>query len=164
MIILPLLKSVFVKLMYLAPDRMLLFKDELYKYVDGIGMGSPLVCTMANIFFWHLETLIFKDQMSCHPKLYVCYIDDVFVVFNDVNGCSSFLNILNSQHNNIKFTIDKFANIVQFLNVDIKICEDTVDTWVWRNSTNIGIFLNFAAICPSNGNLVYCCACSPVPS
>ena len=72
----------------------------------------------------------------------------MFVVFNDVNACLSFLNILNSQRNNIKFTIDKFANTVQFLDVDIKICEDTVDTWVWRNSTNMGIFLNFAAIYP----------------
>ena len=59
---------------------------------------------MANFFLGHLETLIFKDQMSCHPKLYIRYIDDVFAVFDDVNACSFFSNILNSQHDNIKFT------------------------------------------------------------
>ena len=74
--------------------------------------------------------------MSCHPKLYVRYIDDVFAVFDDVNACSSFLNILNSQHDNIKFTIEKSTNTLQFLDVDIKISENTVDTWVWRKPTN----------------------------
>ena len=158
MIIPPITKEVFVKLMHLATECMFLFKDELDKQVDGIGMGSPLGCTMANFFLGHLETLIFKDQMSCHPKLYVRYIDDVFAVFDDVNACSSFLNILNSQHDNIKFTIKKFTNTLQFLDVDIKISENTVDTWVWRKPTNTGLFLNFAALCPIKwkSGLVFC--------
>ena len=79
--------------------------------------------------------------MSCDPKLNVRYIDDVFAVFDDVNACSSFLNILNSQHDNIKFIIEKSTNTLQFLDVDIKISENTVDTWVWRKPTNTGLFL-----------------------
>ena len=67
--------------MHLATECMFLFKDELYKQVPVHGMGSPLGCTMANFFCWgHLVTLIFKDQMPCHLKLYVRYIDDVFAV------------------------------------------------------------------------------------
>ena len=88
--------------------------------------------------------LIFKHQMPCHPKLYVCYIDDA--VFDDVNACSSFLNILNSQHGNAKFTIEKFCNTLQFCDIDIKISENTVDTWVWRKPANTRLFLNFAAL------------------
>ena len=65
--------------------------------------------------------------MPCHPKLYFRYIDDVFAVFDDVNVCSSFLNILNSQHDNIKFRIEKFTNTLQFLDFDIKIIENSVD-------------------------------------
>ena len=60
----PITKEVFAKLMHLATECMFLFKDELYKQVDDIGMGSPLGCTMANFFVGHLETLIFKNQMS----------------------------------------------------------------------------------------------------
>ena len=59
--------------------------------------------------------------MSCHPKFCVCYIDDVFAVFDDVNACSPFLNILNSQHDILKFTIEKSTNTLQFLDVDIKV-------------------------------------------
>ena len=78
--------------MHLAIESMFLFKDELYKQVDGIGIRSSLGCTMAKFLLGQLETLIFKDQMFCHPKLYVRYIDDVFAVFDDVYSCSSFLN------------------------------------------------------------------------
>ena len=98
--------------------------------------------------------------MSCHPKLYFRYIDDVFTVFDDVNACSSLLNILNSQHDNIKFTtgIEKFTNTLQFLGVDIKLSENTVDTWVWKKHTKTGLFLNFAAICSIKWKpgLVFC--------
>ena len=47
---------------------------------------------------------------------------------------------------------------MQFLDVDIKISENTVDTWVWRKPTNTGLFLNFAAICPIKwkSGLVFC--------
>ena len=44
---------------------MYLFKDKLYKPVDGIGMGSTLGCTMANFLVGLLETLFFKDQIPC---------------------------------------------------------------------------------------------------
>ena len=50
--------------LYLATECMFLFKDELFKQVDGIGMGSPLGRTMANFFLGHLETLNFKDQIA----------------------------------------------------------------------------------------------------
>ena len=154
----PITKEVFVKLMHLATECMFLFKDELYKQVDGIALGSPLDCTMANFILGHLETLIFKDLMSYNPKLYVRYIANVFAVFDNVNTCLSFLNILNSQYDNIKFTIKKCTNTLQFLDVGIKISENTVDTWVWRKPTNTDLFLNFAAICPIKwkSGLVFC--------
>ena len=144
--------------MHLASECMFLFKDELCKQVDGIHMEFPLGCTMANFFLGHLETIIFKVQMSCHPKLYVRCIDDAFAVSDDVNTCSSFLNILNSQHDNTKFTIEKSTNTLQFLEVDIKVNKNTVDTWVWKKLTNTGLFLNFAAMCPIKwkSNLVFC--------
>ena len=48
----PITKEVLVKLMHLATECMFLFKYELYKHVDGIGMGSSLGCAMAKFVFW----------------------------------------------------------------------------------------------------------------
>ena len=77
----PITNEVFVKLVHRATECMFLLKNKPKKQVDGIGMGSPLACTMASFFMEHLETLIFKDQMPSHPKLYVRKIDDVFGFF-----------------------------------------------------------------------------------
>ena len=63
-----------MNLMHLATECMFLFKDEVYKQVDGIGMGSPLGCTVANFFLGHLETLIFKDQKSLVTLNYMLVI------------------------------------------------------------------------------------------
>ena len=101
-------------------------ENQLLQRVDGIGMGSPNVCIVDNFFLVHLETLIFKDQMPCHPKLYVRYINYVFAVFDDLNACLSLLNILNNQYDNIKFTIKKSTTTLQFINVEIKITKNTV--------------------------------------
>ena len=59
-----------------------------------------------------------------------------------------FLNILNAHHKNLQFTVEKSANALQFLDVDIKINEQDVDSWVWRKPTSAGLFLNFVAISP----------------
>ena len=55
-----------------------------------ISVWDPHLVVLRLIFFGQLETLIFKDQMSCHPELYVRNIDDVFAVFDDVNTCCLF--------------------------------------------------------------------------
>ena len=80
--------------------------------------------------------------------MYFRYVDDVFAVFDDNKKCDSFLNILNTHHKNLEFTVEKSANTLQFLGVDIKVNEQDKDTWVWRKPTRAGVFLNFDAICP----------------
>ena len=108
-----------MKLIHLATECMFLFKDELHKQVDGIGMGSLLGCTTANFFLGHLEMLIFKDQMSCHPKLFMFAILMKSLLFlMMLTHVRLFLNILST-------------TTLQFLDVDIKISEKTLDTWVW---------------------------------
>ena len=64
-----------------------------------------------NFFLGHLETTIFKKPSSTHPKMCPCYVDDVFAVFDD--------DLLNTQHKNLQFTVQKSANTLQFLDVAI---------------------------------------------
>ena len=80
--------------------------------------------------------------------MYLRYVDDVFAVFDDDKKCDSFFNILYTQHKNLKFTVEKSANILKFLDVDIQVNEQHVDTWVWRKPTSTGLFLNFDASGP----------------
>ena len=127
----PIKREIFIKLMHLATQGMFLYNNKLYKQIDGVAMGSPLGCTLANFFLGHLETVIFKQPSSSHPKMYLRYVDDVFAVFDDEKKCDSFLSILNTQHKNLQFTVEKSAHTLQFLDVDmIEVNEQAdVDTW-----------------------------------
>ena len=117
-------------------------------------MGSPLGCTMANFCLGHLETLIFKDQISCHPKLYVCCVDDLIAVFDDVYECSSFLNTRNSQHGNINLQLKNPPAFCSFLMSISKLLIILV-IHGFGGSQLIRVYSLTLQLCvPSNGNQV----------
>ena len=112
-------KHVFVNLLHLANEGLFLYKDCLYKQIDGVAMGSPLGSTLANFFVAHIETKILESCV-CRPKLYIRFVDDWFAVFNEVSSSLDFLSLLNPQHNNTKFTTESALHCISFLDVCIK--------------------------------------------
>ena len=72
-------------------------------------MGSPLGPTLANFFMGSLEEKIFVNKFISCPKLYLRYmhIDDVYAIFNNQADSDNFFSILNSQHPDIKFSVEK---------------------------------------------------------
>ena len=56
--------------------------------------------------------------------------------------------MLNSQHNNIEFTVELPSDTIPFLDVEIRLNETGIDTWVYRKPTNTNLILNFNALCP----------------
>ena len=144
----PIKKEAFIKLLRLATQGIFMHKERFYQQHDGVSMGSPLGPTIANFFLSHLENNILKRNSNFHPKLYLRYVDDIFAVFQDTASCSEFLELLNSQHNNIKFTVEHASETIPFLDVNIKITDSGVDTWIWRKPTHTSLLLNFGALCP----------------
>ena len=61
-----------------------------------------------------------------------------------------FLEVLNNQHKNISYTIEKSKNTLQVLDVAVQINDKGEDTWVWQKPAITGLFLNFKAVCPLN--------------
>ena len=96
--------------MIIATQGIFMYNDKLYKQVDGVAMGSPLGPTIANFFLAHLETVLLKNKSKSSPALYLRYVDDIFAIFEDEEDCSEFLNLLNEQHSNNAFTVEKFSN------------------------------------------------------
>ena len=141
-------KDVFVKLMRLATQGLFLYKDTLYKQIDGVTMGCPLGPTLANFFMAHMENQLLCNDQEASPKLYLRYIDDIFAIFDNDQSCTKFLEKLNTQHPNIKFTLEQAKNTIPFLDVEIKINLDKFDTCTWRKPSNTGLLLNFNAFCP----------------
>ena len=80
--------------------------------------------------------------------MYSRYVNDIFAVFDNFDYCTKFLNLLNSQHNNIKFTVELPSDTIPFLNIEIRLNETGIDTWVYKKRTNTNLILNFNALCP----------------
>ena len=151
-------KTVFKNMMKIVTQGYFLHKDILYQQIDGVIMGSPLGPTLANFFLAELENKLLKLKNRDNPSLYLRYVDDVFAIFREGIDYKPFLNKLNEHHPSIKFTVEETTNTLPFLDVEIKLNENTFDSWVWKKKTHTGLLLNFAAIAPKKWKtgLVFC--------
>ena len=141
-------KDIFVNLMRLATQGLFLYKDTLYKQIDGVTLGCPLGQTLANFFMTHMEKQLLCNDPEASPKLYLRYIDDIFAIFDNDQSCTKFMEKLNTQHPNIKFTLEQAKNTIPFLDVEIKINLNKFDIWTWRKPSNTELLLNFNDFCP----------------
>ena len=133
-------KGIFIKLLQLATKGIFMHEDKFYQQHDGFSMGSPLGPTIANFFLAHMENKVLNSSgFDFLPKLYLHYVDDIFAVFFYDESCTKFLNLLNAQHKNIKFTVEHASETIPFLDVEIKLTDSGVDTWVWRKPTNTNL-------------------------
>ena len=129
-----------------------IFDEKLYLQHEGVGMGLPLGPTLANAFMSHFETIWLNNcPLSFKPKLYQRYVDDCFAVFDNRNQAESFLKYLNSQHPNIKFTIEhEKDNKLSFLDILIEKSNCKFMTSVYRKPTFTGLGISFFSFIPFN--------------
>ena len=110
-------------------------------------MGSPVSPLAANIFMEHLEeTAIATAPMTCKPKLWKQYVDDILEVVNKeaVKELTDHLNTIDDS-NSIKFTFEEEKEgKMPFLDTLIVRREDgSVKLLVYRKSTHTDQYLNF---------------------
>ena len=137
----------FKKLLMYATSGEFLYNQKMYRQVDGVAMGSPLAPTLANLFMAHLEQTWVASRSA--PFVYYRYVDDIFCVFDlDVSNHSEFLTFLNSQHANLKFTVEVGSTTLPFLDVHVDTSSGNSRFSVFRKETYTGLLLNFSAVCP----------------
>ena len=92
-----------------------------------------------------------KYPSEFRPVIYKRYVDDTFLLFQNINQIEKFKYYLNLQHANIKFTSEiEMNNSLSFL--DIKIARDNnkFTTSVYRKPTFSGVFTNFESFIPNS--------------
>ena len=144
-------KSVFKTLLQKCTKSHFLFNKKIYQQVDGVQMGCPLGPTFANWFLGDIEQNIFKTAQPFYPKTYLRYVDDVFAVFKNNSDVELFLDLLNSQHGQLQFTMEKAkGDSLPFLDVEIKLSDLGLDTQVYRKKTDTGTILHYDSVAPQS--------------
>ena len=119
----------------------------MHDQVDGVAMGSPLAPVLANLFLGHHENIWLNKHQGPSLQFYRRYVDDTFCLVNNEQDAVVFFDFLNSQHPNIKFTMEKESNkMLAFLDVYIS-NKDPCDllTSVYRKYTFTGLLTNFSS-------------------
>ena len=141
----------FIDLLELSiKDSPFIFNDKVYTQIDGVSMGSCLGPTLANAFLCYHETgWISECPSTFKPLIYKRYVDDCFLLFNDQNHVTLFLDYLNSKHENIKFTCElEKDGTLPFLDVKVTRNEAKAETSVYRKPTFTGLGTNYNSFIP----------------
>ena len=113
-------KKTFIELLKFATSGVFLYKDRLFKQVDGVTMGSSLGPTLADCCFVHHENRL----LDFKSNLYVRYIDNIFRVFHERQAAMAFFEELNQMHHCLKFTVELGPTVLPFLDTSIDITND----------------------------------------
>ena len=100
-------KDFFRKLMFMATQDFFMYKSKLYKQIDGVTMGSCLGPTFTNFFLGCLEEKFLLILTIFRQICSYGYKDYIYAVFNSDSARTQFLDIVNSQHKDIKVTLEK---------------------------------------------------------
>ena len=82
-----------------------------------------------------MENKILQNNAHFHPKLCLRYVDDKFCVLNIETTSDKFLDLLNEQYKNTKFTIEHGSETLSFLDIEVTINE----TKIYRKQTDITV-------------------------
>ncbi len=111
--------------------------NALFKQASGLPMGGRLSPVLSNIYMEHLELKVLC-QSSKIPRLYLRFVDDVFLVWNTMNGSHKvFLDQLNSQHPQIQLTEEcEKESSLPFLDILIKRTGEHAEIDIYRKPTH----------------------------
>ena len=126
-----------------------LFNGEIYRQIDRLAMGSPLGPLPADIFMSKLENNSLQEHIFSFD-VYLCYIDDTFIVFNETINIDDLLASFNEVHNASSFTHEtEFDGELPFLDVLIsKRPNGGLKRAVYRKPTWVSQYTHFHSFFP----------------
>ena len=85
-------------------------------------------------------------------------MDDVYCVFRRQVDYLKFMEVLNSLHPNLEFTVEVGTTQLPFLDVEVELLDGQINTWVYRKETNTDVIMNYHDVTPKSwkAGLVFC--------
>lgn len=119
------------------------YNGNFYHQTYGMPMGAPLSPVIADLIMEHLE-------QECNKKIdfpilfFYRYVDDIILCVHHQN-LSQLLNIYNSFHPRLQFTIEQESpnREISFLNLLLSVQDNHIRTNWYRKATYSGRVLNY---------------------
>jgi len=146
-------------LTYCTQEAHFKFNNKFYEQIDGVAMGSPLGPLFANIFMDEFENSHMEILKELGIQTWMRYVDDVFAVIKNDTCSLIILNYLNTQHNNIRFTIEnEKQNKIPFLDTTVTRNETCFKLSLYHKPTFTGVYLNWTSLTSRKYkiSLIYC--------
>ena len=80
--------------------------------------------------------------------MYYRYVDDTFCLFDTEDDATQFLELVNSLHPNLNFTVEVGSKTMPFLDVLVELKDGKFLTSLYRKETHTNVFMNFNATAP----------------
>jgi len=122
------------------------FNDKFYRQKFGTPMGSPLSPIIADVVLQDLEKRA-MDRLGIEVPFYMRYVDDIATAVHHTQH-NKLLNIFNSFHPRLQFTMENGGKRLDFLDVTIINNNDKIEFDWFHKPTFSGRYLNFLSAHP----------------
>lgn len=131
------------KLMLIFEYNVFKFNDQVYKQKYGTPMGAPLSPVLADLIMELVEENCFQ-KINFPVQFFYRYVDDILTCV-PIDKISKMLEIFNSFHNKLQFTIEneKPVRTISFLDVELSIQDNIISTNWYKKPTWSERILNF---------------------
>lgn len=128
------------------------FNNRYYVQNDGLAMGSPLSAILSEVFLQHHEDAMLDKLKKDHDIVfYTRYVDDILVMFNQKSDqdLEAMLELLNSHHNNLKFTSEfEKSSQINFLDLTVLRSGSKLCYGIFRKPTQTDCVINNNSVHP----------------
>lgn len=132
---------------FVLSNNYFLFEDRYYLQTAGTAMGANVAPSFAIIFMNFLEeSSIYPSPLFTAAKLYLRFIDDIFMVWKgSEESLSLFMSYLNSISPTISFTSEYSSASINFLDVKIQLMESKFSTDLFLKPTDRNAYLHYSS-------------------
>ena len=121
------------------------FRNEFYKFNDGLPMGSPIAPLLADVFMSRLEDEIFSSEnpLTQHVAYWFRYVDDILCLWTGPTPqLHEFLSFINSFYSPIQFTLEIGGTSINFLDLTISLKNHKHVFEVFRKPTHTDLIID----------------------
>ena len=125
--------------------------NEYYRQLGGVAMGSKMGPNYACLFVGHVEQQICEQYTRLIPQLHKRYINGIVGAASCRNEeLKAFIDFVSNFHPALQFTSSITNTELHFLDINLRISDDKIQTSVFYKLTDTQNYLHFSSFLPDH--------------